>query len=274
MLECLKYINHMNEVFEFGKNGIFVDGNDLHDYEWNTVSKGKRISNFDHVIRKKKLPVVIMCDTEEKGIAARNRLMEVAEKDVLAMKPGRIVCGDYYYRCYVTKSQKKKYQTSKRYMEANLTLTSDHPVWIKETIFSFRSTGSVGDDNSLDYPYDYPHDYLNNMGTWRIYNPDIVATNFRMIIYGACNNPTVHIGNHRYKVNCHVGSGEYLVIDSVTKTITLTSNDGTTVNVFNDRDRESYIFEKIAPGTNVVSRGSDVICDIILLEERSEPKWN
>ena len=31
MLEQLKYKNHLNEVFEFGKDGIFVDTNDVWD---------------------------------------------------------------------------------------------------------------------------------------------------------------------------------------------------------------------------------------------------
>ena len=38
MLEQLKYKNHQNEVFEFGKDGIFVEANELHDYECVRVS--------------------------------------------------------------------------------------------------------------------------------------------------------------------------------------------------------------------------------------------
>ena len=91
MLEQLKYKNHRNEVFEFGKDGIFVDTNDLHDYEWTVTQKNNRVSALERTVRTYKLPVVIICETEEKGIAARNKLHEVVEKDVLAMQHGRII---------------------------------------------------------------------------------------------------------------------------------------------------------------------------------------
>ena len=109
MLEQLKYKNHVNEVFEFGKDGIFVNTNDLHDYEWTVTQKGNRIAAIDRSVSKRNLPIIILCDTEEKGIEARNKLLEVVEKDVLAMQHGRIILGDYYFRCCVTKSQKKNY---------------------------------------------------------------------------------------------------------------------------------------------------------------------
>ena len=67
--------------------------------------------------------------------------------------------------------------------------------------------------------------------------------------------------------------GEYLTIDSTTKKIFLTKNDGTIINQFNNRNRDSYIFEKIPAGSNVVTWNGDFAFDVILLEERSEPKW-
>ena len=59
MLEQLKYKNHVNEVFDFGKNGIFVDMSDIHDYEWTVKSKNNRISSLDYAISKRKLPIII-----------------------------------------------------------------------------------------------------------------------------------------------------------------------------------------------------------------------
>ena len=106
MLERLKYKNHINEVIDFGKDGIFVNIGDLRDYSWTATSKGNMISKLSRGVQTKNLPVVIMCATEEEGIAARNKLFEVVEKDVLAMKHGQIIIGNYYYKCYVTKSTK------------------------------------------------------------------------------------------------------------------------------------------------------------------------
>ena len=275
MLEQLKYKNHVNEVFEFGKDGIFVDMNELHDYEWTVTKKGNRISSLDYAISKRKLPVVIICDTEAKGIAARNKLMEVVEKDVLAMKHGRIIIGDYYFRCFVTKSQKKNYLTTKRWMEITLTLTTDFPYWVKESTMQFGnrlpSSPSVG--KNLDFAHDLPYDFYSGFNMRDLNNTGFVKTNFKIIIYGAASNPSVFIGGHEYGVNCDIGENEYLTIDSLSKQVYLTGNKGEITNKFNYRNKDSYIFEKIPPGSNPVSWTGDFGFDIILMEERSEPKW-
>ncbi len=272
MLEQLKYKNHVNEVFEFGKDGIFVDMNELHDYEWTVTKKGNRISSLDYAISKRKLPVVIICDTEAKGIAARNKLMEVVEKDVLAMKHGRIIIGDYYFRCFVTKSQKKNYLNTKRWMKITLTLTTDFPYWVKESTTAFGQNIKSGNEGTnLDFAFDYPFDFASTIKA--VNNTGFVGSNFRLVVYGACTNPAVYIAGHLYQVNCDVASNEYLTIDSVSKKIYLTANDGTITNVFKSRNKESYIFEKIPPGENAVIIEGEYGVDITLLEERSEPKW-
>lgn len=274
MLEQLTYKNHLNETFEFGQNGVFVAANELHDFEWTVTKKGKRISALDYSVSKRKLPVTIICDTEESGIETRNRLFEIAEKDVLAMKHGRIIIGDYYFRCFVTKSQKKEYLQTKRLMKITLTLTTDYPYWVREAKYSFmpqsvaRSAGKIS-----DYPMDYPMDYFSVVANQELYNGGFVGTNFRLIIYGQCSNPVVYIGGHAYCVNCDVGGSEYLTIDSAAKTVTLTANDGTVTNKFNSRGRDSYIFQKIQPGANPVTWEGSFGFDIILLDERSEPEW-
>lgn len=275
MLEQLKYKNHLNEIFEFGKDGIYVNMSDLHDYEWTVTEKGNRIAALNRSVSKRELPVIIICETEAQGITARNKLLEIVEKDVLALQHGQIILGDYYYRCFVTKSQKGEYLKSKRYMTVTLTLTSDYPYWVKEETFVFRKldeqTGSSG--KNLDFTYDFPFDFFSGMGSKAMNNTGFAGTNFRMIIYGACSDPAVYVSGHLYQVECDVAAQEYLTIDSVTKKAYITKNDGTVVNVFNLRNRDSYLFEKIPPGQNTVVWEGNYGVDIILLEERSEPKW-
>lgn len=272
----MKYKNHVNEVFEFGKDGIFVNSNDLHNYDWKATSKGNRISALTRQVSTRKLPVIILCDTAEKGIQARNRLLEVVEKDVLAMKHGQVIIGDYYFKCFVTKSQKEDYLTSKKYMTLDLTLTSDFPYWVKESTTEFRpgSTGSgEGVGIGLDFPYDFPYDYFSTMASNTLFNSGFVPSNFRLMVYGPCSNPSITIGGHTYQVNCDIEQGEYLTIDSTTKKIQLTKIDGTLVNQFNNRNKTSYIFEKIPVGNSAVSWSGSYDFDLILMEERSEPKW-
>lgn len=274
MLEQLKYKNHQNEVFEFGKEGIYVDTSALHDYEWAVTEKGRKISALTYKVSKRKLPVIIICQTEEDGIKARNRLMEVTEKDVLAMQHGQIIIGNYYFRCFVTRSQKKDYLRTKRYMRITLTLVSDFPFWIKETTTKFRKiTETESTEGNLDYNVDYPYDYYNSTESKKLSNTGFADSNFRMTIYGKASNPAVYVAGHLYQVDCEVAENEYLTIDSIKKQIILTGNDGTKINAFNLRNRDSYIFEKIPPGQNVVMWEGDFAVDITLLEERSEPEW-
>lgn len=275
MLEQLKYQNHANEVFEFGKDGIFVNISELYDYAWDVTKKNNRIASLDRSIVTRKLPITIICDTEEEGLKARNKLLEVAEKDVLAMQHGKIIIGDYYFRCFVTKSQKKNYLTTNRHMTVTLYLTSDFPYWVKETrhVISLLADDVAENTSGFDYSFEYPFEYLNDVANKAISNTDFAASNFRMTINGACVDPAIHIGDHLYQVYCTVNEGEYLTIDSTSKTIILTANDGTQTNVFNSRNKDSYIFEKIQSGKNVVSWPGTFTFEIIILEERSEPRW-
>lgn len=271
MLERLKYKNHINEVIDFGKDGIFVNIGALHDYQWKATSKGNKISKLSRGVQTRKLPVVIMCATEEEGVAARNKLFEVVEKDVLAMKHGQIIIGNYYFKCYVTKSTKSDYLRSQRHMALTLTLSSDRPYWVKESLNVFGIPSPVED--GLDYPFDYAFDYLSDIAITTLNNTAFVPSNFKLIVYGACSNPAINIAGHTYQVDCTINEGEYLTIDSTTKKIYVTKNDGTTVNHFNDRNKDSYIFEKIPSGRNAVTWDGNYGFDVILMEERSEPKW-
>ena len=118
----------------------------------------------------------------------------------------------------------------------------------------------------------YVTDYTTNLLGKSLNNTDFIETNFRMVIYGACENPEVIIAGHKYQVNVSIAENEYLTIDSVEKTIVLTHTDGTRENCFNSRNRDSYIFEKIPSGVSGVSSGHFKF-DVTLLEERSEPRW-
>lgn len=386
MVETIVYKNHLSETFNFGANGAFLNESELHDYSWNVTKKNNMIAAFDYAVSARKLSVIIICASEAEGIARRNALFEVTEKDVLAMQYGRLYIGDYYFKCYVQKSVKKNYLASKRYMTVTLTLVTDAPYWVKETskVFApevvvdlwerkafFMSGSNVGketdannriadltyystaekevkvtpdslvkyavfsydedkaylgwsgwcqsaaytltegaaffrveaaykddreitDDNiaalktvavvcdkgtgtagctGVGYPHGYPFDYGSDTVAQTIVNGGIVASSFRLTINGPCIDPAVSIAGHVYQVNTTVAEGQYLLIDSAAKTVTLQANDGTQTNVFNARNKDSYIFQEIPAGVNIVSWTGDFAFEVTLLEERSEPKW-
>lgn len=272
MLEKITYKNHVNEILEFGKEGLYVNENDLRDFVWDITSKNNRISSFSRGVVTKTLPVVIACISEVDGIANRNKLFELTEKDVLAKKHGRIIIGDYYMKCFVTGSVKTGYLQTKRQLMVTLTISTDFPFWIKETTTTFGyGEGSAG--KNLDFENDFPYDYASELASKPLNNTNFVPSNFRMNIYGPCVNPKVTIAGHDYEVSVSIESNEYLTIDSINKTIVLTHTDGSTTNCFNLRNKESYIFEKMPTGMSNVTGSTGFKFDVTLLEERSEPKW-
>lgn len=274
MLEKFKYINHLGETLEFGGGSLFANENDLRNYEWEVVSKGDKISSFKKGIVSKAIPVIIKCDTAEKGFEMRNKIFEIAEKDILANKAGKIIVGDYYLKCFVVGNSKAEYLISKQYMRLDLNIQTDASGWIKETIYPFRMGKAAEGEIYLDYSHDTPFDYKNSLAIRELNNTAFAASDFRMAIYGAAVNPQIYVGDHVYSVNVEVGTGEYLTIDSTNKTIYLTKNNGEKVNCFNKRNRDVYVFEKIPPGNSVVTSANEGLSfDITLLEERSEPKW-
>ena len=272
MLEVIKYINHMNETLEFGANGLYVNENDLRNFAWEITSKNDRISGFKKGIVSKTIPIVLKCVSEKEGISLKNRLFEVFEKDVLAVKHGKIIIGDYYLKCFVTESVKSEYLINKSYLRITVKVSTDFPYWIKET----ASTFNYGNDTAgldLDFNRDHPYDYTSNLLGKQLVNSNFVNSNFRINIYGACENPRITVAGHKYEVSASVEMNEYLTIDSVSKTVILTHADGTQENLFNKRNKFSYIFEKMPPGVSNVSASGSFAFDIVLLEERGEPKW-
>lgn len=96
--------------------------------------------------------------------------------------------------------------------------------------------------------------------------------NFRMVIHGAAVNPTININGHIYQVNTSINDGEYIVIDSVERTVTLYSGIAE-INLFDLRYKQSDIFEPIDATEMTVNWGGSYEVDLILYLERSEPRW-
>ena len=273
MLERFSYTNHVGEVLEFGTHPLFVNENDLRNFEWSVSNKNDKISGFKKGVVAKTIPIIIKCENDSEGYEVRNRIFEVFEKDVIAQKYGRINIGDYYLKCYATGSSKSSYLISKGLMMLKLKIQTDAPEWVKETTLNFRQD-SGGDSEFLDFAVGFPFDFKNSLALKEVNNQNFVPSNFRMTIYGRTANPSIYIGGHEYAVNVDVEAGEYLTIDSVEKTVVLTKYNGQKINCFNNRNKDSYIFEKIPSGSSIVTFGqSTQAFDLTLLEERSEPKW-
>ena len=275
MLENFIYENHLGRRFDGLANRVYLNTNELRDYSWDYDIINNRISRFYRSPKPRKLPLIIIGKTKDEAVEAMNTLLEVAEADVDAMLPGKIHVGEYYTTGYITESRKSQYRITGRYCEIELTLTSADPSWSRESTNVF---GGIQDNvqtnrSGVDFPFDYKYDYSVTTTTREIVCNTIKSNKFKIRIYGEATNPTIIINGHVYKVNGMVRDGETLLIDSLNKTITLTTASGTKLNWFNNRSREAYIFEPIPPGISTVLYNGSFKFDLIIIEERSEPRW-
>lgn len=274
MLENFIYENHLGQRFEGLVNGVYLNSNDLRDYRWKYDLINSRISRFYRDTTNRKLPLTVICKTDAEAVKVKNRLLEIAEIDIEAMLPGKIIIGDYYTHGYITASVKSNYMIKKRYCKIELTLTSEDPSWYREETCIFRTESPDSSDTATaDYPFDYKWDYSAILATNQIACNSISDNAFILKIYGEITNPTVTIGTHLYAVNGTVKAGESLLLNSLTKTITLTKATGEKENWFDMRNRNSYIFEPIPPGLHTVTRNGSFVVELTIIEKRSEPKW-
>jgi len=130
------------------------------------------------------------------------------------------------------------------------------------------------DFGSSDYPKGYNWGYYNQqIQSESIISDALISAPFKLIIYGQCHEPEIIINNHTYKILDTIERGEYVIVDSAEKTITKYCANGATENIFNKRYKEQSIFEPIAEGANEIIWNREFSFDLILMDERSEPKW-
>lgn len=273
MLDNFIYVNHIGQRFEGLKNGVYHNMGSLRDYSWSYEKLNDRISGFYRKITSRKIPLVVLANDDEESVAVRNRLHEITEKDVIARKPGRVYVGNYYTTGYITGSAKSDFLRAKRLCKLDLTLVSDNAGWFSERTYVFALAPATKMAIGTDYPADYPYDYAAPTNGSQLVLDTITSNAFRLLIYGPCVNPSITIGGHRYGITGELNSGESLLIDSMEKTIMLTTASGTSVNWFAKRNRDSYIFEPIPPGKIDVLWNNAFGFDLTVIEERSEPKW-
>lgn len=145
MLDKFIFENHLGQRFE--EDRVFLNYSDLRDYSWSYESINSRISRFFRPIAKRKIPLVVYCKSDDEAIEVKNRLHELAEADIVAKLPGKVIVGEYYTNGYITASKKSSYLINKRICHIELTLTSDDPAWYCEKTYVFPVGGA---DNSTD----------------------------------------------------------------------------------------------------------------------------
>lgn len=282
------YKNNFNEEANLTRWPYMLTGGDIFNGKWEEIENDDHIQGFEKNIQEKKISLDVM----ETGLidlgTAVDQLENVFEKDIIAGQAGRLYVGNSYLNCWIVNTEKDRWINDLNSISAELKVKTDYPYWITETLFQFRKktemlpgvAGVIG----LDYEYDYEYEYVfgfaeGSDGTLQyMTNDHYTGSGFKMIIYGPCINPAIRIDGHLYELQATLYEGEYAIIDSSTRysqdrAIYKVQVDGTKVDLFNSRNKDSDIWQKIPPGRITVTWNGDFGFDIILFSERGTPLW-
>lgn len=231
------------------------------------------------------------------------------ERDILHKKAGELHIGDWKVKGYFL--ERSAAPSEEFYgQEVTCTFLAPYPFWVRETTYSFPPEKPKEDDGvntpmitggiytgkevehnaalrefqfdflrpsdwKIKYPmYEFPFDFRKTYGKRAIENCSFHESDFVMTIYGFADEPSVLIAGHPYTIHAMAYEGERIIIDSAAGTVKKIGRLGEETNLYNSRDKEYSVFQKIPAGTNILRWSGGFGINLTIMDERSHPKWN
>ena len=245
--------------------GTLLLENDLLNYDWSLETAdspdgyGGRVIGFRRGVTMKKVPVQIWTRTNVQYVGGLFNgeeiykgnvylLQKIFDADIIAKKPGKLYVGDWWVKAYVVASEKTEWNDDLPYMINTLTFAIESAYWNMEEWFNFPAYETMG-GSGFRYPGKYPAKYCMTGGVKYI-RPWLYDRESPMVItvYGPAQNPAFTIAGNVYTVLTEITEGERLVIDQLERTVHKITATGDVVNEFNNRGKESSVFEPIPAG--------------------------
>ena len=271
-MKSIRYVSNTGEILDLLKPPYMLQTGEIFDQKWEYESNGGKIARFFKTIEERPLVLSILNYGKQEYYKAIDHFEEVTEEDLIHKTPGRLYFGESYFSCYVTASKKSEWENDIELLDTEVTIVSDHPYWVREHRYSFRKNES-DPEGAKRYANRYPYRYANGLTNSRIVNDHYADSNFLLTIYGPIVDPVLYIGGHEYSVKIVLEEGEYLEIDSAAGTVVKVKASGERVNAFHNRSFEISVFEPIHPGGQDIGWSGRFAFDLVIYEERSEPRW-
>lgn len=240
---------------------------------WDYKAGYRDLSYAARKARKETVTVAVL------DLAAADALRLAADADLASMTPGTLDFDGWSQRCYIAGVDVKAVTGGAAVVELEAVLLDG--VWRKHDAYEFRpgaGSGTVGVGHGYSYGYAYGYPYSEETSR-EIEVDSIVASPFRIIVYGPAVRPSVTIGGNRYQVSTDVPDGGYLLIDSIEGTVTKVAKNGYKTNALPDAvlgggvGSGSYIFEDIPAGTSAVSYDGSFGWDLEVYREDGAVPW-
>lgn len=209
------------------------------------------------------------------------------EQDISREKPGAIWWNDQYINVYFITHDTHPEGSGMAYTVCQGEFYAPYPFWIEEQNVIIRpseaSTEGFPEDvkgypesRGFVYGYNpkYSYPYAKTAVSLRV--DSAMPANFRAVAYGPTPKVSFTISGHLYEVNYSLRAGQVMIIDSrdfmpITERCMVINENGTTINVFDDRNPNSLLFEKVPNGEIVINYSRTYGIDLTLYQERSAP---
>ncbi len=211
---------------------------------------------------------------------ALEKLRKITDGDVVKEEAGTFTAHDEWtQKGYITGISVDN--VSPYYIFGSFNVILLQGAWYKTVTASFtkNSKSSTILSQGKDYPFDYKYDFSYNTTPQLLNTNSTLSCEFKLIIYGACVNPVITIGENAYRVNVRVPDDALLIVDTRDKTVVLRDDTGYTQNVFDKAVRgdgkgsKEYIFEPLPVGESIVSWDNSYGFDIEYYIEESCIPW-
>lgn len=257
------YENSNGEKLDLMKRPYRAVEADIYDSVWESSSDGYE----------KKIELDVMDDAANFS-DNMNRLYNILAVDPENDTYGKLWVNGSYIYCRIKKKETSQWK-GQVYAYLVLTFIAPELSWITEERKTFFSLSEELGRTGRDYPYNYPYDYSAGTTGIESWNIDAISDcDFSLIIYGPCVNPEIYINDHKYSVITTIEGEEYMIIDSQTHTIVKHVVSGTNISLFDKRDTQQSVFQKIKGGINSFRWSGAFAFDLVVYKARREPTWN
>lgn len=272
------YINSdRTKKINLNGDGREISDMDVFKHELQYTNENDKIKKFKRGIQSFEIEVNVTDLRNKSWKEIYDDMMQVFDNDALYASKGKLYINNCFINCFIYALQAQETFEDWGFQIVILRIVTDDSAWITEQSFTFLpaslSEPSIDSDN-LDFPFDFPFDFASSgNGTEHRIVDHYASSHFRMTVHGPCVNPRISISGYPRQVFATLEANEYMIIDSKDNTITKYLMNGTTENLYNSRQFEPRIFEKIPGGNLAFDWPRTFGFDITLYLERSEPRW-
>lgn len=287
----LKYVSSDNVEFDLKDFKVIkLQAGNFHKVTWTpeTITRqyGTKINRFT------KAPQKFNCVFKLKGNPAGRKtqldnFIFQTEQDIAREQPGAIWWNNQYINCYFITHDTHPEGSGIAYTVVEGEFYCAYPFWIEEQNVIIRpseqSTEGFPEDvkgypesRAFVYGYNpkYSYPYAKTAVSLRV--DSALPANFKAVIYGPTPAVIFTISGHLYEVDYGLRAGQIMIIDSRDSTpaserCIVVNENGTTINVFDYRNPNSLLFQKVPNGEIVLNYSRTFGIDLTLYQERSAP---